>query len=65
MQFTKSTILSFLGLMIMVFFIALSYYNGQIFLNKILLSSFILGLIFVFKILDEQSRTDQNSDRIN
>jgi hypothetical protein len=65
MQFSKSTLLSVLGLMVMLIFIAMAYFNDHIFLNKILVSGFILGLIFIFKILDGHSRIDQNSDQIS
>jgi hypothetical protein len=65
MQFSKSTLLSVMGLLVMLFFIAMSYYNNQMFLDKILVSSFILGMVFFFKILDERNSVDRNSDRIN
>ena len=65
MQFSKSTLLSFLGLLLMIFIIAMSYMNNKIFLDKILLSSFILGMVFFFKILDERNSIDRKSDRIN
>jgi hypothetical protein len=65
MQFSKSTLLSILGLLVMLFIIAMSYLNGKIFLDKILVSSVILGLIFFFKILEERSSIDRKSDRVN
>jgi hypothetical protein len=53
MQIPKKAILPILGLLILIGFCALSYYHEQIFLDKILLCGFILGMILFVKIRGE------------
>lgn len=62
MQFSKSTFLSILGLMILIFFIAMAYLNNHIFLDKIILCSSILGLVLFAKIRGENNGNESNSD---
>lgn len=53
MQVLKSTILPILGLVVLVLFIAMSYFNNNIFMDKIILCSAILGMIFFVKMKSE------------
>lgn len=62
MQFSKSTLLPILGLLVFIFFIALSYFNNHIFLDKILLCSVIGGMIFFTKMRGERANSGTNSD---
>lgn len=62
MQFSKSTILAVLGLFIFLFLILTSYYNDQIFLDKILLCSFIIGMVFLVKMVGEGNNAERNPD---
>lgn len=62
MQFSKSTFLSILGLMILIFFIAMAYLNNHIFLDKIILCSSILGLVLFAKIRGENNGNESNLD---
>ncbi len=55
MKFTKSKILPVTGLIVLAFFMAMSYFNNHIFLDKIMICSFILGLVFFAKIKGESS----------
>lgn len=62
MQFSKSTFLPILGLIVLIFFITMSYLNNHIFLDKIILCSSILGLVFFAKIRGESFKSSKNSD---
>lgn len=53
MKFSKSKILPFIGLLVTVFFITMSYFNNHIFLDKIILCSLILGMVFFVKMKGE------------
>lgn len=60
MKFTKSKILPVLGVLVLVFFMAMSYFNNHIFLDKIMICSFILGLVFFAKMRSESSKTESS-----
>jgi hypothetical protein len=62
MQFSKSTILPILGLIILLFFIGMAYLNNPIFLDELLVCSFILGLVFFTKMRGDTNETSSNSD---
>ncbi len=62
MQFSKSTFLSILGLMTLIFFIAMAYLNNHVFLDKIILCSSILGLVLFSKIRGEHNGNQSNSN---
>lgn len=49
MQLSKSTILQLFGLAVLGIFIAMSYFNNQIFIDKIILCSVILLLVVFAK----------------
>jgi hypothetical protein len=49
MQLSKTTLRSVIGFLTLIILIAMSYFNGQIFLDRILICSFILGLVFIVK----------------
>lgn len=57
MQFSKSKVVPFLGLIVLVFFIALSYFNNSIFLKEILVCSAIFGMVLFVKMRGEVSRS--------
>lgn len=63
MEFSKSTLLPILGLLVFSFFIGLSYFNNHIFLDKILLCSVIVGMIFFAKMRGETANNDSDSDQ--
>ena len=62
MQFSNSQILPFIGISILLFFIALSYFNNHIFLDKIILCSLILGMVFFVKMRSDDNGHNQDSD---
>jgi|GEM_PF-3086703 len=59
MQFSKFSII---GPTVLVFLIAMSYYNYQILLDQILTCSFILGLVYIHKLLAESVGSTSNTD---
>jgi hypothetical protein len=65
MEFSKSTFLPVLGLIVLLFFIGMAYLNNHIFLDKLVLCSFILGLVFFTKMRGESNGTRSNSDNTN
>lgn len=56
MNLSKSIVLPMLGMAIMFFFIALSYFNNHIFLDKLLVCSFILTIVFIAKMRDKLNK---------
>lgn len=60
MQFSKSTFLPIIGLMILILFIVMAYLNNHLFLDKLVLCSFILGLVFFAKIRGESNENQSN-----
>lgn len=62
MQFSKATLLPILGILVFIFFIALSYFNNLILLDKILVSTAIVGLVVLAKIIGEGSIRGSKSD---
>lgn len=60
MKYNKSKVVSLIGLSILLFFIALSYFNDQLFFEKLIICSAILGIIFLVKIIGENSSTKVN-----
>lgn len=53
MQLSKSTILSIVGMTLLALFVLICYVNKSIFLDRILISSFILSFVFIVKIREE------------
>jgi uncharacterized membrane protein len=62
MQLSKSTFLSILGLLGLVFVIAMAYVNSYAFLDKIIVCTFIVGLIFLIKMRGEVHNSKRNSN---
>jgi hypothetical protein len=62
MQFSKSTLLPILGLVVLGFFILLAYLNNHIFLDKIILCSLILCLVLFAKTRGEGNNNSRNID---
>ncbi|MBR9844647.1 MAG: hypothetical protein GYB35_00380 [Algicola sp.] len=65
MQYSKSTILPIFGLLVLVFFIGLSYFNNQILLDKIIPCSLILAVVFFAKMRGENNNNHSNTDGNN
>lgn len=67
MKITKSKILPVTGLIVLAFFVGMSYFNNHIFLDKLVICSFILGMVFFAKMKGEgsiiESRTDGSESR--
>ena len=63
MRVQKTMILQIIGLLTLIFFNVLSYYNNQIFLDKLLTCSLILGMLLIFKMLNESRKTQPVSNR--
>lgn len=61
MQFLKSNFLPILGLCVLLVFIALSYFHGALFLENLLSCGLLLGIIFLLKIGENQSKNRRNS----
>ena len=55
MKSSKLQVVPFLGLVVLAFFIAMSYVNNQIFLKEILVCGAIFGMVFFVKIRGEAS----------
>ncbi len=64
MQFYKSKVLPFLGFIVLVFFIALSYFNDSIFLKEILVCSIIISMVLFVKMRGEV-RSSRSASRQN
>lgn len=62
MQFSKSTFLPILGMIAIMFFIGMAYLNNHIFLDKLVLCSFILGLVIFAKVRGESNETGSKTD---
>ena len=62
MKSLKSTFLPLLGLTVLLFFIAMSYLHNSLFLDKIIVCSFILGIIFLAKMRSEINKSYSNTD---
>lgn len=61
MQQIKSTILTSLGIIALIFFMAMSYIHNALFLDRIIVCSIILGIVFFAKMRNENkgySNTD-------
>jgi hypothetical protein len=50
---------------VLLFFIAMFYFNNQIFFEKIILCSMIIGMLFFNRILGNSNRNDASSDPVN
>lgn len=60
MQLSKSKVLPTLGLMVLMFFLALAYHNNSVFFEKLLQCSFILAILFIIRIGGQFKRTNTN-----
>jgi len=60
MHLSKSTILPIAGMVALLFFILMSYVNDSILLDRILICSLILSVIFIAKIRSSNYRTISN-----
>ena len=62
MQILKSTVLPIFGLVVLLVFIAMSYFNNHIFLDKIVICSLILGMVFFVKTRGTNESGSSNSE---
>jgi hypothetical protein len=60
MHLSKSKILPIAGMVALLFFIMMSYVNDSILLDRILICSLILSMIFISKIRSNNYRTISN-----
>jgi hypothetical protein len=60
MQFSKSTFLPMIGLIVLIFFIVIAYLNNHFLLDELMLCSFILGLVFFSKMKSESHSNQSN-----
>lgn len=60
MNLSKSKILPMTGMAMLVLFIVMSWLNGSIFLDRILLCSFILFAIFMVNMRNVAQRPQKN-----
>ncbi len=65
MHLSKSKILPIAGIFTLIAFIALSYFNGQIFMDRILVCAFILLLVFMLKMGSDPGQSPSNSNNGN
>ena len=63
MQFSKSTVLPMLGMLVLALFIWLSYTHGAIFLDRILICSLIVSVIAIAKIRENTSKSVSNRNQ--
>ena len=63
MPFSKTKILQVVGLVVLLIFIAISYFSNSFFLDKIILCSLIIGMVFFAKTLGESNGNEPKSDR--
>jgi hypothetical protein len=63
MELSKSTLLPIMGMVVLALFIAISYIQESVFLNQILICSFILSIVFIGKIREDLSNTSNRIDR--
>ena len=65
MQSLKSKIVPVLGGAVLLFFMAMSYFNNGIFLDKIVLCSVIIGMLFLTKTIANGNGREATTDREN
>jgi len=65
MHLFKSKISPIAGIFTLIILIAMSYFNGQIFMDKILVCAFILLLVFLVKIAGDPGQSPSNSKNDN
>ncbi len=62
MKFSKSTFLPILGMTALALFILISYVYETVFLDQILICSFILSILFIAKMRDGAHQIIDNRD---
>lgn len=65
MKHLKKIILPILSLIFLIIFIALAYNIDYVFLDKIIICSLILGIIFLIKIINERNISNLNTNSNN
>ncbi len=62
MKSSKSTVLPILGMTALALFIAISYAYESVFLDQILICSFILSIVFIAKMREGSQQLIDNRD---
>lgn len=62
MQVSKSSLVSILGLIVILSFTALAYFTNNVFLDKIVVCSFILILVFFAKMRSESPNKNSKNE---
>ncbi len=63
MQLSKSTLLSIVGMAVLAVFVTFCYVNESIFLDRILISSFILSIVFIAKIREDLHQSIEDNSK--
>ncbi|MFT5942886.1 MAG: hypothetical protein ACI9Q4_002152 [Sediminicola sp.] len=63
MQLSKSTLLPIVGMVVLVIFVIFCYVHESIFLDRILVCSFILSIVFIGKIGDDVHHSIRNTSK--
>lgn len=61
----KTLMLPFIGVLIVLFFIATAYNQNYLFLNQLIASSLILMLVFIMKTISTNSISHKDSKHVN
>ncbi|OBX27299.1 hypothetical protein LX77_02942 [Gelidibacter algens] len=62
MPFSKSKILPIIGLVTLLFFITISYFENHVFFDKLITCSLILGMVYFARTLGESNENEPSSD---
>ena len=63
MQLSKSTLLSIVGMVVLTVFVIFCYIKESIFLDRILISSFILSIVFLAKIREDLHQSIEDNSK--
>ncbi len=63
MHSSESNILPYAGIVIIIIFLAMSYFNNHIFMDQILVCGFILLLVFLLRIGSTPKQSASNSKK--
>jgi hypothetical protein len=62
MQNSRSILLPFAGMLILLLFVFMSYVNDAIFLDRIIVCAFILSIVFIGKIRESLQKSVSGSE---
>ena len=63
MQLSKSKILPYTGILTLIIFLAMSYFNGSIFIDRLLVCGLILLVVFLLRIASTPKQSASNSEK--